>query len=46
MKKKYVRIMFLTMVLLTSGETATYAALPKDDKKETEEVPVDAHLPQ
>ncbi|MDC7135659.1 MULTISPECIES: carbohydrate binding domain-containing protein [Bacteroides] len=46
MKKKYVRIMFLTMVLLTSGVTATYAALPKDDKKETEEVPVDAHLPQ
>ena len=38
MKKKYVRIMFLSMALLTTSVTATYAALPKDDKKEKEEI--------
>ena len=46
MKKKYVRIMFLSMALLTTSVTATYAALPKDDKKEKEEIPADAYLPQ
>lgn len=46
MKKKYVKIMFLSMVLLTTSVTATYAALPKDDKKDTEEVSVDTNLPQ
>ena len=45
MKKKYVKIMFLSMVLLTTSVTATYAALPKDDKKDTEEVSVDTNLP-
>ena len=34
------------MVLLTTSVTATYAALPKDDKKDTEEVSVDTNLPQ
>ena len=38
--------MFLSMALLATGVTATYAALPQDDKKETEKVPADANLPQ
>ena len=35
MKKKYVKIMFLSLTLLTISTTATYAVQPKDDKKET-----------
>lgn len=34
MKKKYVKIAFLSIALLITGEAATYAASPKDDKKE------------
>ena len=36
MKKKYVKIMFLSLTLLTISTTATYAVQPKDDKKENE----------
>ena len=34
MKKKYVKIMFLSLTLLTISTTATYAVKHKDDKKE------------
>ena len=34
MKKKYVKIMFLSLTLLTISTTATYAVQPEDDKKE------------
>ena len=36
MKKKYVKIMFLSLSLLTISTTATYAVQPEDDKKENE----------
>ena len=36
MKKKYVKIMFLSLTLLTISTTATYAVQPEDDKKENE----------
>ena len=34
MKRKYVKIMFLSMTLLTSSITTAYATIPEDEKKE------------
>lgn len=47
MKKKYVKIMFLSLTLLTISTTATYAVQPKDDKKENEalQTSTEEHLP-
>lgn len=46
MKRKYTKIMFLSMALLASGITTTYAALPQDEKDgEIETVTDDARLP-
>lgn len=46
MKRKYVKIMFLSMTLLTSSITTAYATIPEDEKKEeTQKVTEDAHLP-
>ena len=32
MKRKYVKIMFLSMTLLTSSITTAYATIPEDEK--------------
>ena len=47
MKKKYVKIMFLSLSLLTISTTATYAVQPEDDKKENEalQTSTEEHLP-
>lgn len=47
MKKKYVKVIFLSITLLAISATATYAIQPIDDKKEKEavETPTDNHLP-
>ena len=46
MKRKYAKIMFLSMTLLTSSITTAYATIPEDEKKEeTQKVTEDAHLP-
>ena len=46
MKRKYVKIMFLSMTLLTSSITTAYATIPEDEKKEeAPKVTEDAHLP-
>ena len=47
MKKKYVKIMFLSLTLLTISTTATYAVQPEDDKKENEalQTSTEEHLP-
>ena len=34
MKRKYAKIMFLSMTLLTSSITTAYATIPEDEKKE------------
>lgn len=45
MKKRYVKIMFLSMALLVISTAATYAVQPKDEPKETVQTPTDEHLP-
>ena len=46
MKRKYVKIMFLSMTLLTSSITTAHATIPEDEKKEeAPKVTEDAHLP-
>ena len=45
MKKRYVKVMFLSMTLLVISTTATYAVQPKDDQKESAQTPVDGNLP-
>ena len=47
MKKKYVKIMFLSLSLLTISTTATYAVQPEDDQKENEalQTSTEEHLP-
>ena len=39
MKKRYVKIMFLSMALLVISTAATYAVQPKDEPKETVQTP-------
>lgn len=47
MRKKYVKVMLLSMTLLAINTVATYAFQPKDEKKENETVKttVEEHLP-
>lgn len=47
MKKEYVKVMFLSVALLTFSTASAYAFPPKDDPKEKEIVqpPTDDHLP-
>lgn len=46
MKKKFVKIMLLSMTLLTSSITTAYATIPEDEKKEeVQKVTEDTHLP-
>ena len=41
MKKRYVKIMFLSMALLVISTAATYAVQPKDEPKETVQTPTE-----
>ena len=45
MKKKYVKIMFMSAVLLAGNVADANATLPKDDPKEAVQAPTDDHLP-
>lgn len=45
MKKKYVKIMFMSAVLLAGNVADANTTLPKDDPKEAVQAPTDDHLP-